>query len=151
MSHDGWVALPCGVMGLSAVCDCGISWSYSLTNTFYTCWNWILQYGLQIGAAYYSLGRTKVLYVSSLVLLGAKAKFLGRKPKVLVALDEISEICWPQSMFSVIVIPRYSSSWDPYKTEDANYLDKVQWWLHVMLATTTQSGPKDVSQQWLTH
>ena len=28
-----------------------------------------------------------------LVLLGAKAKFLQRKPKVLVALDEISEIC----------------------------------------------------------
>ena len=31
MSHDGWVALPRGAMGLSAVCDCGISWSYSLT------------------------------------------------------------------------------------------------------------------------
>ena len=25
------MALPCGVMGLSAVCDCGISWSYTLT------------------------------------------------------------------------------------------------------------------------
>ena len=25
------VALPRGAMGLSAVCDCGISWSYSLT------------------------------------------------------------------------------------------------------------------------
>ena len=33
------------------------------------------------------------LYATSLVLLGAKAKFLRRKPKVLVALDEISEIC----------------------------------------------------------
>ena len=46
-----------------------------------------------MGAAYSSLGRTKVLYGPSLVLLGAKAKFLQRKPKVLVALDEISEIC----------------------------------------------------------
>ena len=44
-------------------------------------------------AAYSNLGRTKVLYATSLVLLGAKAKFLRRKPKVLVALDEISEIC----------------------------------------------------------
>ena len=25
------LALPRGAMGLSAVCDCGISWSYSLT------------------------------------------------------------------------------------------------------------------------
>ena len=31
MSRDGCVALPRGAMGLSAVCDCGISWSYSLT------------------------------------------------------------------------------------------------------------------------
>ena len=31
VSRDGWAALPRGVMGLSAVCDCGISWSYSLT------------------------------------------------------------------------------------------------------------------------
>ena len=31
MSCDGCVALPRGAMGLSAVCDCGISWSYSLT------------------------------------------------------------------------------------------------------------------------
>ena len=46
-----------------------------------------------MGAAYSSLGRTKVLYAASLVLLSAKAKFLRRKPKVLVALDEISEIC----------------------------------------------------------
>ena len=60
-----------------------------------------------MGAANSNLGRTKVLYATSLVLLGAKAKFLQRKPKVLVALDEISEICWPQSMFSVIVILRY--------------------------------------------
>ena len=27
----GWAALPGGATGLSAVCDCGISWSYSLT------------------------------------------------------------------------------------------------------------------------
>ena len=69
--------------------------------TFSTCWIWVLQYGLQIGAAYFSLGRTKVLYTTSLVLLGTKAKFLRRKPKVSVASDEISEICWPQSIFSV--------------------------------------------------
>ena len=31
MSRDCCVALPRGTMGLSAVCDCGISWSYSLT------------------------------------------------------------------------------------------------------------------------
>ena len=30
MSLDGCVAFTCGAMGLSAVCDCGISWSYSL-------------------------------------------------------------------------------------------------------------------------
>ena len=38
-----------------------------------------------MGAAYFSLGRTKVLYATSQVLLGAKAKFLVRKPSVLVA------------------------------------------------------------------
>ena len=31
VSRDGWAALPRGATGLSAVCDCGISWSYSLT------------------------------------------------------------------------------------------------------------------------
>ena len=31
VSRDRCVALPRGAMGLSAVCDCGISWSYSLT------------------------------------------------------------------------------------------------------------------------
>ena len=31
MSLDGWAALPRGATGLSAVCSCGISWSYSLT------------------------------------------------------------------------------------------------------------------------
>ena len=41
-----------------------------------------------MGAAYCSLGRTKVLYATSLVLLGAKAKFLRRKPSVLVALEK---------------------------------------------------------------
>ena len=35
-----------------------------------------------MGAAYSSLGRMKVLYVTSLVLIGAKAKFLLRKPSV---------------------------------------------------------------------
>ena len=47
-----------------------------------------------MGVAYYSsLGRTKFLYAIFLVLLGAKAKFLLRKPSVLVALEEISERC----------------------------------------------------------
>ena len=47
-----------------------------------------------MGAAYSSLGRTKVLYATSLVLLGAKAKFLRRKPSVLVSLEEISEFLY---------------------------------------------------------
>ena len=60
-----------------------------------------------MGAAFSSLGHTKVLCATSSVLLGAKAKFLQRKPSVLVALEEISETCRPQSMLSVMVIPRY--------------------------------------------
>ena len=35
VSRDDWAALPRGATGLSAVCDCGISWSYSLT--FFIC------------------------------------------------------------------------------------------------------------------
>ena len=62
-----------------------------------------------MGAAYSILGQTKVLYATSLVLLVAKAQFLRRKPSVLVALEEISETCWPQSMLSLTVIPRYST------------------------------------------
>ena len=31
VSRDGWAAPPRGATGLSTVCDCGISWSYSLT------------------------------------------------------------------------------------------------------------------------
>ena len=46
-----------------------------------------------MGAAYSSLGQTKVLYATSFGLLGAKAKFLQREPNVLVALEEISEMC----------------------------------------------------------
>ena len=46
-----------------------------------------------MGAAYSNLGRTKVLYATSLELLGAKAKVLQKKPSVLVALEEISEMC----------------------------------------------------------
>ena len=60
-----------------------------------------------MGAAYCSLGQTKILYATSLVLLGEKAKFLRKKPIVLVALEEISEMCWPQSILSEMVIPRY--------------------------------------------
>ena len=46
-----------------------------------------------MGATFSSLGRTKVLYATSFVLLGAKAKFLRSKPSVLVFLEEISEMC----------------------------------------------------------
>ena len=46
-----------------------------------------------MGAAYFSLDRTEVLYATLLELLGAKAKFQWRKPSVLVALEEISEMC----------------------------------------------------------
>ena len=47
-----------------------------------------------MGAVYCSLlGRTEVFHATSLVLLGAKAKYLRRKPSVLVALEEISEMC----------------------------------------------------------
>ena len=45
-----------------------------------------------MGAAYSSLGRTKVLYVTSLVHLGTKDKFLRRKPSVLVALEVLTPI-----------------------------------------------------------
>ena len=60
-----------------------------------------------MGAAFSSLCRAKVLNATSFVLLGAKAKFLRRKPSVLVALEEISEMCRPQSILSELVIPRY--------------------------------------------
>ena len=44
VSCNGCVALPLGVMGLLAVCDCGISWSYSLI--IFCCldihWNYLL-------------------------------------------------------------------------------------------------------------
>ena len=46
-----------------------------------------------MGIAYSSLVRTKVLYATSLVLLDAKAKLLQRKPSILVALEQISEMC----------------------------------------------------------
>ena len=64
-----------------------------------------------MGDAYSSWGRTNVLYVTSFVCLGAKAKFRLRNPKVLVAFDDISEICWSQSRSSVMVIPRYLADW----------------------------------------
>ena len=41
-------------------------------------------------AAYSSLGGTKVLYATSLVLRGAKAKFLRRKPSVL---NSVQKLC----------------------------------------------------------
>ena len=64
-----------------------------------------------MGDAYSSWGQTNVLYATSFVCLGAKAKFRLRNPKVLVAFDDISEICWPQSRSSVMVIPRYLADW----------------------------------------
>ena len=60
-----------------------------------------------MGAAYSSLGRTKVLYANFLVLIGAKARILQRKPSVLVVLDEISEMRRYQSILSEMVISRY--------------------------------------------
>ena len=52
-----------------------------------------------MSVAYSSLGRTKVLYASSFVLLGAKAKFLCRKPSVLVALEKILKCVDPIHIF----------------------------------------------------
>ena len=46
-----------------------------------------------MGAAYCRLGRTKVLYTTSVVLFGAKAKFVRKKPSISVALEENSEMC----------------------------------------------------------
>ena len=46
-----------------------------------------------MSAAYSSFGRTKVLYATSFVLLVAKAHILRKKPSVLVALEEIAEMC----------------------------------------------------------
>ena len=52
-----------------------------------------LNYLYLLNVAYSSLGSTKVLYATYFLLLGAKAKFLTRKPNVLVALEEISGMC----------------------------------------------------------
>ena len=49
--------------------------------------------GCQIEATYSSCWRTNILYATSLVCLGAKAKLCRRKPIVVVALQEISETC----------------------------------------------------------
>ena len=46
-----------------------------------------------MGAAYSSLGLTKAFYATSLVLLGATAKFLRKIPSVLVASEETYETC----------------------------------------------------------
>ena len=91
-----------------------------------------------MGAANSSLGHTKVLYATSKVLLGAKAKFLRRRPKVVVALDEISEICLPQSMFSVIVIPRYFADWTFSKFADAEC--SHEWFVCVSNAESLSKG-----------
>ena len=75
--------------------------------TFSTWLIWSFELGLQMGASYSSLCQTKVLYTTFLVLSGATAYFLRRKPNVLVALEEISEMCWTPSILSEMVIPRY--------------------------------------------
>ena len=51
------------------------------------------------------LSRTNVLYAAhdtSFVYLGASAKLHRRKPKVLVVLHVISEICWPRDIYRYI-------------------------------------------------
>ena len=51
MSRDGCVALPRGAIGLSAVCDCGISWSYSLflkTKNVGLLFEWLLKTGITV-------------------------------------------------------------------------------------------------------
>ena len=52
-----------------------------------------------MGAAYSSLDLTNVLYATSSVPLGEKAKFLRRKPSVIVALEEISETADPNPCY----------------------------------------------------
>ena len=71
----------------------------------------VLTYGCQMGAAYSNCGRIKVLYAAAFVSLGAKVKLRRRNPRVLVAFEVISEICWPQSRLSLMVIPRYFADW----------------------------------------
>ena len=53
-----------------------------------------------MGAEYSSLGSTKVLYATSSVLVGEKAKFLRRKPSVLVALEDILDMLAPINTIS---------------------------------------------------
>ena len=56
-----------------------------------------------MGAAYSSLGRTKVLYATSLVLRGAKAKFLRRKPSVLYHRDFLHKFWFNDFNISLIL------------------------------------------------
>ena len=51
-----------------------------------------------MGATYPSLGQAKVFNAIPFVLLGVKAKFLRRKSSVLIALEDISEMCCPESI-----------------------------------------------------
>ena len=57
VSRDGWGALPRGATGLSAVCDCGISGSYSLT-IFNTLNKLLTQKHLKQGYQYHKLRKT---------------------------------------------------------------------------------------------
>ena len=106
----------------------------ALLCTLSTCWIWVLTWGCQMGDAYWSWGQTNVLYATSFVCLGAKAKFRLRNPKVLVAFDDISEICWPQSRSSVMVIPRYLVDWTCsnicWCNEYSLFVRKVSWHPH---------------------
>ena len=48
-----------------------------------------------MGAAYSNLGPTKVLYATSLILLGAKAMFLRRKPSLSCFRRDIRDMLTP--------------------------------------------------------
>ena len=44
-----------------------------------------------------------------------------------------------------------STSWDPYKVEDVNSLDKAQRRVARYACNNTQNEPQDASQQWLSN
>ena len=57
-----------------------------------------------MGAAYSSLGPTKVLYADSFVLLSAKAKFLRRKPSVLVICNGDTKVFCRLNIFQSLIV-----------------------------------------------
>ena len=62
-------------------------------------------------AAYSRLGRTKVLYATSLVLLGAKAKFLRRKPRVFVVFKNTIKKIKSKPIFVLHTIKQVLEFW----------------------------------------